>query len=91
MFMDATLLWTPVTTLPPACLYCEFAFRAHFQWVVRTDDLNCVEKENQRVPTQAKIREYSYEMRIVSAFTNQVAFSKIRYWNVLTLLKLNLV
>ena len=31
-------------TLTPAYLSCEFAFRAHFQCVVRTYNLKCVEK-----------------------------------------------
>ena len=44
---------------------------------MRSYDLNCVENENHRVSMQAKIHEYSYEIRSVSAVTNQVAFSKI--------------
>ena len=42
-------------TLTPTYLYCEFAFRAHFQCVVRTYDLKCVENANQLVSTQGKI------------------------------------
>ena len=44
-----------ILTLPPTYLYCEFAFRAHFQCVVRTYDLKCVENANQLVSTQGKI------------------------------------
>ena len=50
---------------------CEFAFRAHFQCVVRTYDLKCVENANKLVSTQGKIHEYSYVLGSVSALTNQ--------------------
>ena len=61
-------------------LSCEFAFRAHFQCVVRTYDLKCVENANQLVSTQGKINEYSYVLGSVSALTNQnCLFRKNRY------------
>ena len=44
-----------IRTLTPTYLYCEFAFRAHFQCVVRTYDLKCVENVNQLVSTHGKI------------------------------------
>ena len=66
-------------TLRLAVLYYEFTFRAHFQCVIRTYDLNCVEYTNQRVSTQGKIHEYSYEMGSISVLTNQSAFLKNRY------------
>ena len=58
-------------TLTLAYLSCECAFRAHFQYVVRTYDLKYVENANQHVSTQGKIHEYSYVLGSVSAFTNQ--------------------
>ena len=58
-------------TLTTAYLSCEFAFRAHFQCVVRTYDLKCVENANQLVSAQGKIHEYSYVLGSVSAFTNR--------------------
>ena len=60
-------------TLTLAYLYCEFAFLAHFQCVVRTYDLNCIESSNQLVSMQGKILEYSFEIGSVSALTNQMA------------------
>ena len=73
-----------IRTLTLAYLSCEFAFRAHFQCVVRTYDLKCVENANQLVSTQGKIHEYSYVVSTqgkiheysyvlgsVSALTNQ--------------------
>ena len=56
------------TTLMLAYLSCEF--RAHFQCVVRTYDLKCVENANQLVSTQGKIHEYSYMLGNDSALTN---------------------
>ena len=65
-------------TLTPAYLSCELAFCAHFQCVVRTYDLKCVENANQLVSTQGKIHEYSNVLGSVSALTNQVClFRKI--------------
>ena len=58
-------------TLTLACLSCEFAFRAHFQCVVGTYGLKCVENANQLVSTQGKIHEYSCVLGSVSALTNQ--------------------
>ena len=43
----------------------------HFQCVVRTYDLKCVEIANQLVSTQGNIHEYSYVLESVSALTNQ--------------------
>ena len=63
--------WPNTLTLTLAYLSCEFAFRAHFQCVVRTYDLKCVENANQLVSTQGKIHEYSYVLGSVSALTNQ--------------------
>ena len=73
-----------IRTLTLAYLSCEFALRAHFQCVVRTYDLKCVENANQLVSTQGKIHEYSYVVSTqgkiheysyvlgsVSALTNQ--------------------
>ena len=58
-------------TLTLAYLSCEFAFRAHFQYAVRTYDLKCVENANQ---------EYSYVLGSVSALTNKnCLFRKKRY------------
>ena len=54
-------------TLTLAYLSCEFAFRAHFQCVVRTYDPKCVENANQLVSTQGKFHEYSYVLGSVSA------------------------
>ena len=50
-------------TLKLAYLYCEFAFRAHFQSFVhvRTYNLKGVQNANQLVLTQGKIHEYLYE------------------------------
>ena len=62
------------TTLTPTYSYCEFAFRAHFQCVVRTYDFKCVENANQLVSTQGKIINYSYEIVSVSALTNRIAY-----------------
>ena len=63
--------------LAPTYLYCEFAFRAHFQCVVRTYDLKCVENANQLVSTQGKIMNI-HEMVSVSALTNLIASSIIK-------------
>ena len=60
-----------VHTLTLAYLSCEFAFHAHFQCVVRTYDLKCVETANQLVSTQRRIHEYPYELGSVSALANQ--------------------
>ena len=50
-----------------AYLCCEFAFRAHFQCVVRTCDLNCVEIANQHgVSMQGKIHEYHMRYKLSS-------------------------
>ena len=59
-------------TLTLTYLYSEFEFRAHFQCVVHTYGLKCVENANQLVSTQG--HEYSYEMVRVSALTNQIAY-----------------
>ena len=58
-------------TLTHAYLSCELVFRAHFQWVVCTYDLKCVENANQLVSTQGKIHEYSYVLGSANALTNQ--------------------
>ena len=69
-----------LATLTSTYLSCEFAFRAHFQCVVRMYDLECVENANQLVSTQGKIHEYSYALGSVSALTNQnCLFRKNRY------------
>ena len=59
-----------VTTLTLAYLSCEFAFRSHFQCVIRTYDLKCVENANHLVSTQGKIHENSYVLGSVSAITS---------------------
>ena len=46
-------------TLTLEYLFFEIAFRTHFQCVVRTYDLKCVENANQLVSTQGKIHEYA--------------------------------
>ena len=58
-------------TLTLVYLYYKFAFRAHFQCVVRTYDLKCVENANQLVSTQGKINEYLYVLGSFSALANQ--------------------
>ena len=59
------------STLTLAYLSCEFAFRVHFKYVVRTYDLKCVENANQLVSMQGVTHEYSYVLGSVSALTNQ--------------------
>ena len=61
-------------TLTLAYLYCEFAFLAHLQCVIRTYDLNCVENANQLVLRYGMIHDYSHEIGSVSVLTNQIAF-----------------
>ena len=79
-------------TLTLAYLYCEFAFRTHFQCVVHMYDLKCVENGNQPVSTQGKVLEYSYVLGSVSMLPNQIAYlEKNPYRSVLTLLYVNLV
>ena len=50
-------------------------------------DLNCVENVNQRIFKKCKINEYVSAFGRKGTLTNQIAFLKNRYWNVLTLLK----
>ena len=62
-----------VLTLTPVFLYCEFAFCAHFQCVVRTYCFKCVEKlESSRINVR-QAHEYSFEMESVSALSNEIS------------------
>ena len=61
-------------TLTLGYFYCEFTFRAQFQYVVCKYDLNCVENANHLTSTQGKIHGCSYQMEGVSTLTNQLPF-----------------
>ena len=58
-------------TLTLAYLSWEFAFCAHFQYVVRRYNLKSIENANQLVSTQGKIHENSNVLGRISALTNQ--------------------
>ena len=57
-------------------MYCEFAFCAHFQCVVPTYDLKCVEKHESTRSNARQDHEYIYEMGSVRALTNQIVYLK---------------